>query len=61
MKPTREQQVAASAIAVCRDEIEKLRIMETHFRELDAQGYTLLEDLLTPEQIARAIAALDAT
>ena len=35
--------------------------METHFRELDAQGYTLLEDLLTPEQIARAIAALDAT
>ena len=35
--------------------------METHFRELDAQGYTLLEDLLTPEQIARAITALDAT
>ncbi len=35
--------------------------METHFRELDAQGYTLLEELLTPEQIARAIAALDAT
>ena len=48
-------------MAVCRDEIEKLCIMETHFRELDAQGYTLLEDLLTPEQIARAITALDAT
>ena len=35
--------------------------MKTHFRELDEQGYTFLEDLLSTDQIARAITALDAT
>ena len=35
--------------------------MKTHFRELDEQGYTLLEGLISTDQIARAIAALDAT
>ena len=35
--------------------------MEKHFRELDEQGYTILEDLLTPRQVAEAIAALDAS
>ena len=35
--------------------------MKTHFGELDEQGYTFLEDLLSTDQIARAIAALDAT
>jgi hypothetical protein len=33
--------------------------MATHYRELDEQGYTVLVDLLTPAQIAAAIAALD--
>ena len=32
--------------------------METHFRELDEQGYTVLEDLLTPRQVEEAIEAL---
>lgn len=35
--------------------------METHFRELDEQGYTVLENLLTPRQVEQAIAALDAS
>ena len=32
--------------------------METHFRELDEQGYTVLENLLTPRQVEAAIEAL---
>lgn len=32
--------------------------METYFRELDEQGYTILEDLLTPDQVEQAIEAL---
>ncbi len=32
--------------------------MERHFRELDEQGYTLLEDLLTPRQVEEAIEVL---
>ena len=32
--------------------------MEHHFRELDEQGYTILEDLLTPAQVREAIDAL---
>ena len=35
--------------------------MKTHFREIDEQSYTLLEGLISTDQIARAIAALDAT
>ncbi|NKB70667.1 MAG: hypothetical protein GKR89_26655 [Candidatus Latescibacteria bacterium] len=35
--------------------------MEHHFRQLDEQGYTILEDLLTPEQVAEAIEALALT
>ena len=35
--------------------------MKTHFRELDEQGYTFLEGLLSTDQIAQAIAVLDAT
>ena len=33
--------------------------METHFRELDEQGYTVLEGLLTPRQVKEAIEALE--
>ena len=32
--------------------------MEQHFRELDEEGYTVLEGLLSPRQVERAIAAL---
>ena len=32
--------------------------METPFRELDEQGYTVLEDLLTSQQVEKAIEAL---
>jgi len=32
--------------------------METPFRELDEQGYTVLEDLLTSLQVEKAIEAL---
>lgn len=32
--------------------------METHLRELDDQGYTILEDMLAPVQIGAAIEAL---
>src|SRR5688500_12907879 len=32
--------------------------MQTHFRELDEQGYTILRDLLTPEQVQEAVTAL---
>jgi ectoine hydroxylase-related dioxygenase (phytanoyl-CoA dioxygenase family) len=32
--------------------------MATNFRELDELGYTILDDLLTPQQVERAIAAL---
>ena len=32
--------------------------METHFQELDQQGYTILEDLLTPVQVEQAVEAL---
>ena len=34
--------------------------MEQHFRQLDEEGYTILEGLLTPDQVERAIAALAA-
>lgn len=32
--------------------------MERHFRELDEQGYTILENLLSPEQVEEAIETL---
>jgi len=32
--------------------------METHFRELDDQGYTILEEMLIPDQIGSAIETL---
>ena len=32
--------------------------METPFRELDEQGYTVLEDLLTSQQVEKAIEGL---
>jgi ectoine hydroxylase-related dioxygenase (phytanoyl-CoA dioxygenase family) len=32
--------------------------MQTHFRELDEQGYTILKDLLTPAQVEEAVTAL---
>ena len=32
--------------------------MEKHFRELDEEGYTILEDVLTPRQVEEAIEAL---
>src|SRR5262245_37705893 len=32
--------------------------MAVHYRELDEQGYTVLEDLLSPQQVEEAIAAL---
>jgi ectoine hydroxylase-related dioxygenase (phytanoyl-CoA dioxygenase family) len=32
--------------------------METHFRELDEQGYTILGDLLTPQQVDGAMESL---
>ena len=35
--------------------------METHLQELDEQGYTILEDLLTPRQVEEAIKALRET
>ena len=33
--------------------------MQEHFRELDEVGYTILEDLLTPQQVSEAVAALE--
>ena len=35
--------------------------MDAHFQKLDEQGYTILEDLLTPAQIEQAIDALSAS
>src|ERR1051326_3015979 len=32
--------------------------LTTHFRELDELGYTVLKDLLTPQQVEEAVAAL---
>src|ERR1051325_7822150 len=32
--------------------------MDTHLRELDESGYTVLEDLLTPQQVEEGIMAL---
>ncbi len=32
--------------------------MDSHFRELDEQGFTILKDMLAPRQIGEAIAAL---
>ena len=31
--------------------------MALHFRELDERGYTILEDLLSPQQVDEAVAA----
>ena len=31
--------------------------MDSHFRELDEQGYTILKDMLAPRQIDEAITA----